>query len=111
MNIKIISFIEAIYLIYTFHLMKTSVDLGLMSFNGYWLKHAVGNIKTLRICPFGRIIIIPFIIILILRNYVNISNKIVPICALIAFFLSLMNTNATVYLLPIFAIELFILYV
>jgi hypothetical protein len=111
MNIKIVSLIEAIYLIYTFHFMKTSVDFGLMSFKGYWFKHPIGNVKTLRICPFGRIIIVPFIILLILRNYVNLSYKIIPTCTLIAFFLSFMNTNATVYLLPIFLIELLIFYV
>lgn len=111
MNIKTISFIEAIYLIYTFHLMKTSVDFGLISFKGYWFKHPIGNVKTLRICPFGRIAIIPFVILLILRNYINLSYKIIPTCTLFAFVLSFMNTNATVYLMPIVLTELLIFYV
>lgn len=106
MNIKLISFIEALYLLYTFHFLRTSVDFGLgPSFQGYWWQHAVGNVKCRRICPFGRIVILPFIFLLILRNYIKIPNKIIIFSTLIAFILSFMNTNATVYLTPIFIIE------
>ena len=111
MNIEIISFIESLYLLYTFHFLKTSVDFGLgPSLHGYWFKHAVGNIKTRRICLFGRIAIIPFIILLIARNYMTISRKLLIFAILAAFVLSFLNTNATVYLLPIFITEGFIAY-
>lgn len=111
MNIEIISLIEAIYLLYTFHFLKTSVDFGLgPSLQGYWLKHAVGNIKTRRICPFGRVAILPFIFLLIARNYINIHRKLHIFAVLTAFILSFLNTNATVYLLPIFIIEALIAY-
>ena len=111
MNFEIISFIEAIYLLYTFHFLRTSVDFGLgPSLHGYWLKHAVGNIKTRRICPFGRIAIIPLIFLLIARNYITIHRKLLIFAILTAFILSFLNTNATVYLLPIFITEAFIAY-
>jgi hypothetical protein len=111
MNTTVISYIESLYLLYTFHFLRTSVDFGLgPSFHGYWLQHAVGNVKTRRICPFGRIAIIPFIILLILRNYIHIHRKLLIFAVLAAFILSFMNTNATVYLLPVFIIEAIIAY-
>jgi hypothetical protein len=111
MNTEVISYIEAIYLLYTFHFLRTSVDFGLgPSFHGYWLQHAVGNVKTRRICPFGRVAIIPFIILLILRNYVKVPRKLLIFAVLTAFLLSFMNTNATVYLLPVLIMEAFIAY-
>ena len=102
-----VSLIESVYLFYMFRHFQTSIDFGIAaSPNGYWLKHIIGNTKSLRICPFGQVAILPLIALLIARNFVSsITPNIIRGALLIAFFLSLMNTNATVYLLPIFLIE------
>ena len=102
-----ISIAESLYLFYMFRHFQTSVDFGITaSPNGYWLTHVIGNVKSLRICPFGQVAILPLITLLIDRNFVScITPNIIHGALTIAFFLSLMNTNATVYLLPIFLIE------
>ena len=101
------SIFESFYLFYMFRHFQTSVDFGITtSPNGYWFQHVVGNVKSLRICPFGQVAIFPLITLLIARNFVScITPNIIRSALIIAFFLSLMNTNATVYLLPIFLIE------
>lgn len=101
------SILESLYLFYMFRHFQTSVDFGIAaSPNGYWLKHVIGNVKSLRICPFGQVAILPLITLLIARNFVScITPNIIHTALIIAFILSLMNTNATVYLIPIFLIE------
>ena len=101
------SIIESLYLFYMFRHFQTSIDFGIAaSPNGYWLQHVTGNIKSLRICPFGQVAILPLITLLIARNFVScITPNIIHGALIIAFFLSLLNTNATAYLLPIFLIE------
>jgi hypothetical protein len=101
------SIIESLYLFYMFRHYKTSIDLGIAaSPNGYWLEHVIGNAESLRICPFGRIAILPLIALLIGRNFCSIiTPQIIHGALIIAFLLSLLNTNATVYLIPIFLIE------
>ena len=101
------SIIESLYLFYMFRHFQTSIDFGIAaSPNGYWLQHVTGNIKSLRICPFGQVAILPLITLLLARNFLSaITPNIIHGALTIAFFLSLMNTNATVYLLPIFLIE------
>ena len=111
MKIKIISFIEAIYLIYMFHFFRTTMDFSLAyNFEHSWLKHNNEAIKCRRICAFGRMAIIPYAILLIMRNYVNIPRIFIVVATLLAFSLSFMNTNATVYLIPIFLAEFLISY-
>ena len=100
-----ISILESAYLIYMFLFFQTTLDFGIgPTPNGYWFEHLIGNKKGLRICPFGRVAIFFFIGILIGRHFFNIPyfNYIL----LFTFLLSLVNTNATVYLLPVFIIEL-----
>ena len=101
------SLIESLYLFYMFRHFQTSIDFGIAaSPDGYWLKHVIGNTKSLRICPFGQVAILPLITLLLARNFVSsITPHIIHGVLIIAFFLSLLNTNATVYLLPIFLIE------
>jgi hypothetical protein len=95
-----LSIIEAIYLFYMFHCFETTIDFGITpSPNGYWFTHMTGSEKGLRICPFGRVAILFLIAILLLRP------KFLRISLIIAFFLSLINLNALVYLLPVFIIE------
>ena len=103
----VISIAESVYLFYMFHLCQTSIDLSIgPSPNGYWFKHVTGSEKMLRICPFGRIAIFFLIALLLGRNITTlITPHIIHISLEIAFLLSLINTNAFFYLLPIFIIE------
>ena len=103
----ILSLIESVYLFYMFHLCETSIDFGLTPTpTGYWLEHVVGDEKALRICPFGRIAILFLIAILLGRNATHaITPTFVRISLGIAFILSFLNTNALIYLLPIFILE------
>lgn len=108
----IISILESIYLIYMFHYFKTSIDCNVFASSEHWLfKHLIGNEKGLRICPFGRIVIIPFVFILIIRNFsfIPIPNYLMNILLVLTFILSLMNLNAVAYFIPIWFIELFII--
>ncbi len=103
----ILSILEAMYLIYTFHLMNTSLDFNILaSPEHYLMKHAIGAEKTLRICPFGRIAIIPLIMLLLVRNFTNIPHQYIVNAVTIAMVLSLVNLNAFVYLIPVAVIEI-----
>ena len=103
----VLSIIESVYLFYMFHMCETSIDFGLTPTpTGYWLEHVVGNEKALRICPFGRIAILFLIAILLGRNATTaITPTYIHISLGIAFILSFLNTNALIYLLPIFILE------
>lgn len=91
-----------------FRHFETSCDFGIAaSPNGYWLEHVTGNVKALRICPFGRVAILPLIGLLIGRHFTTlITPRIIHGALGISFVLSWMNTNALIYLLPIYIIEL-----
>lgn len=109
-NILTISLVESLYLIYTFHFLRTSVDFNIVASPEHWaLKHLVGNEKGLRICLFGRVAIVALIAVLLLRNYVIIPQYAMITILIIAFLLSLMNMNALVYMIPIFLLEFLIL--
>ena len=106
MKLLYISIIESIYLSYMFHFLKTSVDFNIFdSPSNIFFKHAIGNQKTYRICPFGQYMIIILIVLLLVRNFIPISKKIVIKGIGIAFILSFMNMNALVYLLPVVILE------
>ena len=106
MKLLYISLIESIYLIYMFHFLTTTVDFNFMeSPTGDFFKHAIGDEKTYRICPFGQYAIFLLIAILIGRNFLYISNFFVITSIIIASLLSLMNMNALVYLLPVVITE------
>ena len=106
MNKLYISGLESIYLFYMFHFFETTTDFNVLaSPKGWWFEHLIGNQKGLRICPFGRIAIFVFIFIIIIRNYIEISQFFMNIVFLITFLLSLMNLNAVVYILPILILE------
>ena len=102
------SIIETIYLIYMFLFFKTSIDFNILSSpKGWWFEHLIGDEYGLRICPFGRVIIFALIFILIIRHYVKIPIYYINAALIISFILSLMNLNATVYLLPIWLYEIY----
>ena len=106
----IISTIESVYLIYMFHYFKTSFDFNIFSSPKHWFfKHLKGRRYGLRICIFGRVIIIPFIFILILRNYVKLPVYFMRSVLLLTFILSWMNLNAVAYFIPVWLTELLII--
>lgn len=105
-----ISIIESIYLFYMFRHFKTSVDFNMSRKSCISHKifdHLVTNQKGLRICPFGRVAILALIAILLLRHFISIPPKYIRAAFIIGAVLSLLNLNAVVYLLPVFAVEFF----
>ncbi len=89
-----------------FHFLQTSVDFNFMeSPTTSFFKHAVGNEKTYRICPFGQYAIFLLIAVLLGRNIFSISKFFVIISVGIAAFLSFMNMNALIYLLLVIIVE------
>ena len=106
MRLLTISIVESVYLTYMFHFLQTSVDFNFMeSPTTSFFKHAVGNEKTYRICPFGKYAIVLLIAVLLGRNLISISKFFVAVSMGIALFLSLMNMNALIYLLPVVIVE------
>ena len=84
-----ISIIESIYLIYMFLFLKTSIDFNILASPKGWLfEHLIGNTRSLRICPFGRIAIFALIFVLIMRNFITIAPYLVRIlhCKIKCFF-------------------------
>ena len=108
----LISIIEIIYIIYMFIFFKTYITINhpweycIVGNLGKFFEHPIRTIKySNKICQFGKIIIIPLIIYLYLRNFINLKkfNKYI---ILISILLSLMNMNAVLYLIPFWLIEL-----
>jgi hypothetical protein len=110
-RLLILSLIESLYLIYMFHIFKTSVDfnflpLGILGRNNEWFRHIVGNEYGLRICPFGRVMILFLIALIIARNFVAISPYVMNTAFILSVLLSMMNMNAVVYMIPVWLLEL-----
>ena len=110
-RLLILSLIESLYLIYMFHIFKTSVDfnflpLGILGRNNEWFRHIVGNEYGLRICPFGRVMILFLIALIIARNFVAISPYVINTAFILGVLLSMMNMNAVVYMIPVWLLEL-----
>ena len=104
-----ISILESIYLVYMFLFFKTSIDFNVLASPKGWLfEHLLGDTYGLRVCPFGRIAIFALIFILIMRHFINISPLFVKLSLGIAGFLSLINLNAFVYLIPITLFECYL---
>ena len=83
-----------------------SIDFNVLASPKGWLfEHLIGDTYGLRVCPFGRIAIFALILILIMRHFINISPLFVKISLGVAGFLSLINLNALVYLLPVILFE------
>ena len=98
----IVSLVEIIFLVYTFHIMKTTIDFNILKSPDHFLfKHAIGDDKTKRVCLFGQIMIVPLIIILLVRNFVAIPQEVPFILTILGLGLSVANINAFIYLIPI----------
>ena len=101
-----VSIIESLYLSYTYHFLQTSVDFNILdSPTNIFFKHAIGNMKMGRICPFGQYAIVMLILLLLARNFMLIPEKAIMGAILLALVLSLINMNAFVYLLPVIFVE------
>ena len=133
MNYILITLLEITYLIYMFYFFKTTVDFNTITpgselidsfFNiieeqrtkisksiienrKIYLNHYDG--ERVKICLFGRYVIVLLFIFLIVRHFVTIPNNVTKIVLIITFLLSLINLNALVYLLPVFFVELYYL--
>jgi hypothetical protein len=63
-----------------FLFLKTSIDFNIMASPKGWLfEHLIGDTRSLRICPFGRIAIFALIFVLIMRNFITITPYLVNI--------------------------------
>ena len=123
MNIKLITIIEIIYLFYMFLLFKTTFSIHhpyeyyLTNKLPDYFKHPVytGEYEN-KICPFGKISII-FLILLILIRFIFINQynnniqykKLNIFVIIITLFLSLMNINALIYIIPFIFLEFILL--
>lgn len=116
---KIISFLEAIYVIYMLNYFKTTVimDFGLILYylkklgiNSKYLNHQITQINEPMnlVCPFGHLMSWFIAAFFILRNYSDVLNKYNKCIVILIFIGSLMNFNVVVYLLPIFILELYL---
>ena len=131
MDSIIITIAEIIYIFYMFYFFKTKVDFNtitpgpelvdsffsiieeqrtkisksIIENRNIYLNHYDG--ERVKICLFGRYVIILLFIFLIIKHFVSIPNYVTKIVLIITFFLSLTNMNALVYLLPMFFIELY----
>ena len=107
----IISIIESIYIYYMFCCFETDIDFNIFaSPSHYWFKHLVGNEKGLRICLFGQKITPLIIFILIIRNFIIIPKNYFMGFIIFSMIFSLINFNAFAYLLPIFILEILIIF-
>ncbi len=91
-----------------FLFFKTSVDFNvLLSPKGWWFEHLIGDEYGLRICPFGRVAIFLLIFILLIRHYIKIPQYCINAALLISFLISLINLNASIYLIPVWLYEIY----
>ena len=122
MNLKIISWIETIYLIYMYFIHKTNFSFNSAIFDkqvnsmGSFFIHDTGYYEN-KICPFGKFMAIIAVILLWIRyyylinteNYSNIIIKITIIFNLTCVILAgLMNLNALVYIIPLIISEIYV---
>ena len=107
-----IRLIEILYLLYMFLFFKTSIDFNVYSqgilARSKLFRHLEQNQYGNRICVFGHIMIILLCISIILREIYPLPQYLTWIVLLVSGFLSLLNFNAVVYLIPFWTIELII---
>ena len=101
---------EAAYLGFMFFLFETRVDFNVVaSPDHHLLRHLSGNAKGLRICPLGRILAVPAILLLLARCEFPGLGTWIRRGVYASMPLSLINLNAVVYLIPIWVTELLII--
>ena len=114
MNIIYFSIFEALYLIYMLNYFKTRYSLAhpLSSFENNYFKHPIGvsSVPISNICSFGHQVSWLLALYIIVRGFLlpkykgflRMSSIVVLI---ITATMSLLNLNATLYLIPYFIIE------
>lgn len=112
MNISKQSIIELLYLIGMFCFYQTRQDYNMLAqgkftSNSLVFKHLEGDIYGNRICLFGKIMLIPFSIFLLIRDNYTIKKVWTYLIIVISIILSFLNYNAFVYLIPVWIYELF----
>lgn len=117
-NLKIISVLEAIYVIYFLCFFKTrmSLDKGTilkkLGLGGKYIDHPTYYAKTpiSMICPFGHDMAYVIAVYFIIRFFLPLEPKVIYIFNLVVatliFIGSWLNMNAVVYLAPIVLLEL-----
>jgi hypothetical protein len=118
MNIFLLSIIEALYIIYMLNYFKTRYSLAhpLSNYDNDYLKHPIGisNNPISNICVFGHQVswLLGLYIILravLLPKYKKILRLLSIVVLIIAATMSLLNLNATLYLIPYFVFEIILI--
>ena len=111
----LLSVIQGIYIVYILNFFKTKYSLAhpLLNFSSDYMKHPIGvnNTPISNICEFGHQVSWFLAIFILLRSiFKNKFTKHISLIVLIvtATF-SMLNFNAVVYLLPHFAIEIYLI--
>ena len=111
----LLSVIQGVYIVYILNFFKTKYSLAhpLSNFSNDYLKHPIGinNEPISNICEFGHQVSWFLALFIILRSiFKNRFTKHISIIVLIitATF-SMLNFNAVIYLLPHFAIEIYLI--
>jgi len=111
----LLSVIQGVYIVYILNFFKTRYSLAhpLSNFSNDYLKHPIGmnNQPISNICEFGHQVSWFLALFIILRSiFKNRFTKHISIIVLIitATF-SMLNFNAVIYLLPHFAIEIYLI--
>lgn len=112
----VLSILEGLYIVYMFVFFKTKYSLEIGRWNDdlwrskiikEWFVHPIvkSEYAESQICPFGKYSSFLILLFLILRHYISCFRKINTYIFILILVLSLMNYNATLYLIPIFIIE------
>ena len=121
----LLSILEGLYIVYMFVFFKTKYSLEVGRWNHElwpskiikkhtdidltrWFVHPIEKSEKpeSQICLFGKWGSLIILIFLVLRHYILNLKKINTYFFVLVFILSLMNYDATLYLLPVFLIEL-----
>ncbi len=114
-----LSIFESIYVIYMFNHFKTTINFSnpQLNFNSWFMRHPTDSsvIPQSMICPFGKTMSYVLGFYFIMREFINLGElqnlilltELNTIVLILSIMLSLLNFNATVYLIPIFLIEIY----
>lgn len=115
MSILFVSILEASYIIYILNYFKTKYNFAhpLTYMSNNYFHHPVDTFNKPRgmICKFGRDVSCPIALYYLLRGFIEEKfktkmTKLTSIITSLIFLGSLVNFNSTIYLMPIFIIEL-----
>ena len=117
-NIILLTIIEIFYLFYMFRIFKTTLSINhpleyiYMDNLSNYFKHSIStNIYENKICDFGKDAILILIIYLIIRLFLNlydmkINRNINYFILVLSLFISFMNLNAVLYILPFILLDI-----